>query len=133
MASLYDRWNSGESGYSNFGSFQTTILSAYRIADGNNRKKLELVYPYWFLEDYDYSEAIGESIKSIADKLELPSGTYDTAKPQPWMDAMSEQGFDRKDLYMNYVWLYDEKARIWGRPFNYMAEYARYLIALLHA
>jgi hypothetical protein len=48
--SLYQDWIDGKIG--NFGSFQTTILEAYKIADGGNRKKLEEAYPYWFLPGY---------------------------------------------------------------------------------
>ncbi|NUQ82031.1 MAG: hypothetical protein HUU10_10505 [Bacteroidetes bacterium] len=49
--SLYDRWNDGEIG--NFGSFQTTILQAYRIADNSNRERLEMAYPEWFTTETD--------------------------------------------------------------------------------
>lgn len=55
------------------------------------------------------------------------TASYDTAKPQTWMDEMVQCGFDRKDLYENYVWLYDEQARIHGRPFNIGGAYAKIL------
>jgi len=44
---LYSKWNRGEIG--NFGSFQTTILHAYQIADSGNREKLEIAFPEWFV------------------------------------------------------------------------------------
>lgn len=47
---LYQRWNRGEIG--NFGSFQTTILQAYQIADEGNREKLEAAFPEWFVLKY---------------------------------------------------------------------------------
>ena len=46
MTTLYQKWNSGQIG--NFGSFQTTILQAYQLADSNNREKLESAFPEWF-------------------------------------------------------------------------------------
>lgn len=51
MKTLYDKWNAGESGFTNFGSFQTTILQAYRIADSDNRELLQKAFPFWFCED----------------------------------------------------------------------------------
>lgn len=45
---LYQKWNDNEIG--NFGSFQTYILQAYRIASGDNKEKLEQVFPEWFVE-----------------------------------------------------------------------------------
>lgn len=48
MKSLYDKWNEGLAGFTNFGSYQTTILQAYRIADNSNRAILEKAYPWWF-------------------------------------------------------------------------------------
>lgn len=48
MKSLYDKWNEGLAGFTNFGSYQTTILQAYRIADNSNRAILERAYPWWF-------------------------------------------------------------------------------------
>lgn len=44
---LYSKWNRGEIG--NFGSFQTTILQAYQIADSGNREKLDAAFPEWFV------------------------------------------------------------------------------------
>lgn len=68
-----------------------------------------------------------KAIREIMKELGV-TAQYDTAKPEPWMAAMAEQGFDRADLFQNFVWLYDEKARLWGRPFNYMAAYGRLLL-----
>jgi hypothetical protein len=45
--SVYERWMDGEIGH--FGSFHTTLLDAYRLADSSNREKLEQVFPEWFL------------------------------------------------------------------------------------
>jgi len=47
---LYQKWVNREIG--NFGSFQTTILQAYQIADSNNREKLEQAFPEWFILIY---------------------------------------------------------------------------------
>lgn len=46
-ATLYSKWNRGEIG--NFGSFQTTLLQAYQIADEGNREKLDAAFPEWFV------------------------------------------------------------------------------------
>jgi hypothetical protein len=46
-STLYQRWGRGE--ISNFGSFQTTLLQAYQIADSGNREKLEIAFPEWFV------------------------------------------------------------------------------------
>ena len=44
---LYEKWSSRE--WVNFGSFQTTILQAYQIADSGNKERLELAFPEWFV------------------------------------------------------------------------------------
>jgi hypothetical protein len=46
---LYEQWNDGE--IRGFGSFQTTMLQAYRLADAGNRAILETAYPRWFTND----------------------------------------------------------------------------------
>ena len=67
--------------------------------------------------------------QEIMKELGMENAIYDTSKPQPWMDMMRDRyGFDYQDLYLNYVWLYDEKSPISGRPFNYMAAYARHIM-----
>ena len=54
----YEAWNRGL--ISGFGSFHTTILQAYRIADEGNRRKLQKAFPEWFI----VQEFEVESIKS---------------------------------------------------------------------
>ena len=44
---VFEQWIAGEVG--NFGSFHTRLLQAYRIADSDNRTKLEQAFPEWFL------------------------------------------------------------------------------------
>jgi hypothetical protein len=44
----YQAWNQGL--ITGFGSFHTTLLQAYRIADEGNRRKLEKAFPDWFLK-----------------------------------------------------------------------------------
>jgi hypothetical protein len=44
---VFEQWIAGEVG--NFGSFHTTLLEAYRLADSSNRTKLEQAFPEWFL------------------------------------------------------------------------------------
>ena len=45
--SVFEQWIAGEVG--NFGSFHTALLEAYKLADSNNRSKLEYAFPTWFL------------------------------------------------------------------------------------
>lgn len=47
--SLYYFWNAGKVG--NFGSFQTKIFEAYRIADCGNMEILQNAFPRWFVYD----------------------------------------------------------------------------------
>ena len=39
---------------------------------------------------------------------------FDCALPQPWVDDMSKLGVDARG---HFVWIYDEPAGLWGRPF----------------
>jgi len=47
IGSVFEQWIAGEVG--NFGSFHTALLEAYKLADRNNRNKLEAAFPEWFL------------------------------------------------------------------------------------
>ena len=44
---LYTYWKQGC--ISGFGSFQTAIMQAYKIADDSNRWKLDVAFPEWFV------------------------------------------------------------------------------------
>lgn len=44
----FEKWQEGLHGYTNLSSFQTYIMKAYQIADGNNRKILQTAYPSYF-------------------------------------------------------------------------------------
>jgi hypothetical protein len=47
----YEAWNKGiRKGY---GSFHTALLEAYRLADNENRKKLEKGFKEWFVKKID--------------------------------------------------------------------------------
>lgn len=46
---LFQAWRDGKIG--NFGSFQTAIFNAYKIADSSNEKLLQVAYPNWFVND----------------------------------------------------------------------------------
>ena len=50
---LFEMWKEGLIG--NFGSFQTIILEAYKIADGGNMKRLEEAFPNWFVKKFPLS------------------------------------------------------------------------------
>jgi len=47
---LFQRWNDNEHGYTGYGSFQTAILQAYRLADLDNQARLEKAFPDWFVK-----------------------------------------------------------------------------------
>lgn len=65
---LFQRWNAGESGFTNFGSFQTTILEAYRIAGADNQKILERAFPFWF-QNEEERKAYAASLRLIKDDI----------------------------------------------------------------
>ena len=44
--SLYEDWNAGKIG--NFGSFHTSLLKTYQLADAENQKFLADAFPVWF-------------------------------------------------------------------------------------
>lgn len=44
----YEKWIDGDIG--NFGSFHTSLLETYQMADSNNRIKLETAFPEWFVD-----------------------------------------------------------------------------------
>ncbi len=45
----------------------------------------------------------------LEEKMAAEGGTYDTAKPQPWLDQMSERGYDYETLRVGIVWFYSPK------------------------
>lgn len=47
IKSTFEQWIAGEVG--NFGSFHTSLLVAYKLADSNNRARLEEAFPEWFV------------------------------------------------------------------------------------
>lgn len=47
---LYQRWINNEPGFTGYGSFQTTILKAYQIADEGNQARLNAAFPNWFVK-----------------------------------------------------------------------------------
>lgn len=52
--SLFEQWKDGEIG--GFGSFQTAIFNAYKLADDGNQKLLNEAFPDWF-KPYPVKEA----------------------------------------------------------------------------
>jgi len=70
--SLFQKWMRQEHGYTNFGSFQTTILQAYKLADLDNRKRLRIAFPAWF-----------EGEKRANDPIYIENVLYVSAHAQP--------------------------------------------------
>jgi len=60
--------------------------------------------------------------------------TYDYALPQPWVDEwckkLKAQGVTYDDLIFGFVWLYDEEAKTFGRPFP-LTNRARFILELI--
>jgi hypothetical protein len=48
----YQAWSKGLIG--GFGSFHTSLLQTYRLADAGNRAKLEKAFKEWFVNKTDY-------------------------------------------------------------------------------
>lgn len=52
----------------------------------------------------------------------LGDATYDTALPQPWLDAVADLplikdlGYTYGEILASFVWSYDQQAGIFGRP-----------------
>jgi len=45
---FYQQWNENAPGFTNLGSFHTTLMQAYRAADNGNREKLAAAFPEYF-------------------------------------------------------------------------------------
>lgn len=62
-----------------------------------------------------------ETKKQAAERLGIGDKTFDYALPQPWVDVVAKlvkpHGYTYDDIIGGLVWLYDEKARMTGRPF----------------
>ena len=50
MKTFYEAWNDNMPGFTNNGSFTTTLLKAYRLADDGNMKKLQGAFPDYFVD-----------------------------------------------------------------------------------
>lgn len=48
----YQAWSKGLIG--GFGSFHTSLLQTYRLADAGNRSKLEKAFKEWFVNKTEY-------------------------------------------------------------------------------
>jgi hypothetical protein len=52
------------------------------------------------------------------ERLGIADQTFDWAIPMQWADRMiDEVGITYQDIYSHFVWMYDEQASIFGRPF----------------
>lgn len=49
---LFDFWLRGE--ICGFGSFQTRLFEAYKVADSDNTRLLQQAFPNWFLTPYKF-------------------------------------------------------------------------------
>lgn len=47
---FYQRWNDNEPGYTNLGSFATSLMETYRLADNTNREILNTAFPGYFIK-----------------------------------------------------------------------------------
>jgi hypothetical protein len=53
----------------------------------------------------------------LEERIQEHGGSYDTAKPQPWLDDMSARGYDYETLRIGTVWFYDSKSGIFGQAY----------------
>ena len=51
MKTFFEKWQNRDHGYTNLGGFQELIMKAYQHGDLENRQRLEIAYPKWFLPD----------------------------------------------------------------------------------
>lgn len=51
---FFEKWENGESGYTNLSSFTTDLMNLYAKADILNRSKLETSFPEYFVKNLDY-------------------------------------------------------------------------------
>jgi hypothetical protein len=88
---IYERWINKEKGYRNFSNFQTTILKAYSIADGDNKQKLEKAFPEWFVKGKP-KVLIGFQIchKEEADVLPKPFNDWEVLSERMADDWLKE-------------------------------------------
>lgn len=91
MKTLFERWQNREIG--NFGSFQTTILQAYQIADNDNRERLQVAFPYWFTNQNTDTVKVAKRFKIIDPSGITENGHYDTIK-----EVVSDLQSDKRDL-----------------------------------
>ena len=49
----YEAWNDGIIG--GYGSFHTSLLQLYRLADSSNRAKLKKAFPEWFTKKTEFT------------------------------------------------------------------------------
>jgi hypothetical protein len=48
----------------------------------------------------------------------IENETYDYALPQTWVDMVhNDYNIPYRVIIDNFVWLYDEKAKVFGKPF----------------
>ena len=64
--STYELWKSGKIG--NFGSFHTSLLKTYGLADADNQKRLADAFPEWFKTQAQMrAEAIDDQIENMGE------------------------------------------------------------------
>lgn len=58
--------------------------------------------------------------QDVIKELRLEGVTFDWALPQNWVNEVAHHLPERlkNEIGGNFVWIYDEKARIFGRPYS---------------
>lgn len=100
---------------------------------------ISVIYRGYFVNSLDVDTVLDavfgpENKEEAMKRLGKGDETFDYALPQPWVDKASEKakkhGFQGLDVVEGFVWLYDEKARMMGRPFP-LTERARRILEIL--
>jgi len=71
--------------------------------------------------------------KEVMERMGLEKETFDYALPQPWVNEVRKHvPIELKDeVAWHFVWLYDEKAKVFGRPCSLSVKGNTILCAIL--
>jgi hypothetical protein len=66
----------------------------------------------------------GETKGELVKRRGIEDSSFDFALPQDWLDEVVQwcrfngyRGYSYRDILYGFVWMYDEKAKVFGRPY----------------
>ena len=68
---------------------------------------------------------IRQTVSELAESILPENSSFDCALPQPWVNYMIDRNMDPRG---SFVWLYDDKGAIFGRPFPLTGEARKHLV-----